>query len=539
MSKPLSISLAQYDFMVGDIDGNTEKIVQIAKQEAQKGADLVVFSELSVVGYPPEDLLLRPSLKPRIDQALEKILEASKEVALIVGFPFYEGGKLYNCSAFFANGQCLGKYFKQALPNYQVFDEKRYFKEGNSPLVINFKGHNIGLLICEDIWLDEPAQAYSELDVEHLICINASPYCQHRHSQRIAQVQKHTKKLGLNIFYVNQVGAQDELVFDGGSFVINKKGELCAQLPFFTPDCEQIQITSERLLPKSKFAPEPSHMESIYLSLIAGLKGYVNKNGFKQVLVGLSGGIDSALTLAIAVDALGAENVRAIMMPFTYTSAMSKEDAEAQANCLGVQYESIPIEPMYQSFMQSLDDEFRHTKTDITEENLQARIRGVLLMAVSNKTGAMVIPTGNKSEFAVGYSTLYGDMVGGFALLKDVYKTQVYELANYRNQQSQAIPQRVIDRAPSAELAEDQKDEDSLPAYDVLDEILTRYIEQDLSAQEIIGQGFNQEEVYKVLRLVDISEYKRQQAAIGVRISERGFGKDRRYPITNGWKIGI
>lgn len=539
MSDLLSITIAQCNLMVGDITGNTEKIIQVARDQVKNGADLVVFPELCITGYPPEDLLLRQSISRRVQDALEQIKEASKEVALIVGFPFYQNNKLYNCAGFFAGGECLGKYFKHALPNYQVFDEKRYFNAGTSPLVVDFKGHKIGLLICEDIWFYEPVNACANAGAQHLICINASPYCKARHQQRVTQVQKHAQSLGLDIFYVNQVGGQDELVFDGGSFVVNSQGVLCNQLPFFVPACENIQIKNQTLQPQSNLINIPSDIEAVYQALVLGLRDYVKKNGFKDVLLGLSGGIDSALTLVIAVDALGAEHVRAVMMPFAYTSEMSQEDAAQQAKWLGVDYQSIPIEPMYEAFMHGLKNEFSNYEKDITEENLQARIRGVLLMAISNKTGAMVISTGNKSEVAVGYSTLYGDMVGGYALLKDVYKMQVYELANYRNQQSLAIPQRVIERPPSAELSPDQKDEDSLPPYEVLDAILTRYIERDLSAQAIIDEGFNQEEVYKVLRLVDVNEYKRQQAAIGARISERGFGKDRRYPITNGWKIGI
>lgn len=539
MSHCLSVVLAQCNFMLGDITSNTDKIIQTAKQHAQKGADLVVFSELALIGYPPEDLLLRASLKPRIEQALERILAVSHEVALIVGIPHFSAGKLYNGAAFFAAGKCLGVYAKQALPNYQVFDEKRYFSAGDTPLVIPFKGQHIGLLVCEDIWQNQPIEQAVQQGADSLICINASPFCQHRHKQRVTQVSQHSKQYALPILYVNQVGAQDELIFDGGSFATDATGEQVMQMAFFQEDAKLLRLQAGKLRCSEPLATVLSPIAMLYAALVLALKDYVNKNGFKQVLLGLSGGIDSALTLALAVDALGKERVRAIMLPFTYTSNMSQQDAQAQATLLGVDYQSISIEPMYQAFMHSLSEEFAHTQTDTTEENLQARIRGVLLMAVSNKTGAMVVPTGNKSEMAVGYATLYGDMVGGYALLKDVYKTQVYALANYRNSLGDAIIQRVIERPPSAELAPEQKDEDSLPPYERLDAILEAYLEQDLSADAIVSQGFNRQEVYQVLRLVDINEYKRRQAAVGARVSVRGFGKDRRYPITNGWQLGV
>ncbi|ASP38927.1 NAD+ synthase [Bacterioplanes sanyensis] len=563
MSQSLTIHMAQINYHVGDIDGNVERICAAAHQAAGQGGDVLVCTELAVTGYPPEDLLLRPSLTLRVEKALQRIAEASHDIAIVVGYPWQQDGKLYNAAGFFWQGQCMGQYFKQELPNYQVFDEKRYFSAGSEPQVINFKGHRIGLTVCEDIWFDTPMDASVAAGAELIVNLNASPFHQNKRGERQQQVGRHATRHQCPVLYVNQVGGQDELVFDGHSFAIDQQGRCAVQLPGWRemvasvvwdgqtlsagascsigPDSNEPDSNeSEWSEPEwNKSEPSESELSELYSALVLGVRDYVNKNRFPGVVLGLSGGIDSALTLAIAVDALGAERVKAVMMPFTYTSDMSKSDAEQQARSMGVRYESISIEPMYREFMQALAPAFAGADVDTTEENLQSRCRGVLLMAMSNKTGAMVLTTGNKSEMAVGYATLYGDMAGGYGALKDVYKTKVFALARYRNSLGEVIPERVITRPPSAELAPDQKDEDSLPAYEVLDDILQRYIENDDSADDIIRAGFDAEVVHRVLRLVDINEYKRRQAPIGVRVTRRGFGRDRRYPVTNGWRPGL
>ncbi len=540
MSQSLTIALAQHNFLVGDISGNGQRIVEAAQQAQQQGAQLVVFSELAVTGYPPEDLLLRPSLQPRVEEALQQIAAASHNIAIAVGFPWREQGKLYNCAGVWYQGECLGRYAKQCLPNYQVFDEQRYFSAGDQPCVIDLLGHRIGLTVCEDVWHQGPVEQSVVAGAEMILNLNASPFHLGKHGERLTLLQQHARSQNVPLLYVNQVGGQDELVFDGGSFAVAADGERVLQMPSFSESLALVNYHSGKLQAVSAQSAEPdSELASLYQALVLGVRDYVNKNRFKGVLLGLSGGIDSALTLAIAVDALGAERVQAVMMPFTYTSGMSKEDAAEQAETMGVRYQSISIEPMYREFMAALAGEFAGLPVDTTEENLQSRCRGVLLMAMSNKSGYMVLTTGNKSEMAVGYATLYGDMAGGYGALKDVYKTKVFALAEYRNSISPVIPQRVIDRPPSAELAPDQKDEDSLPPYPVLDAILERYIERDMSAEAIISAGFTRDDVLRVLRLVDVNEYKRRQAPIGVRVTQRGFGRDRRYPVTNGWKAGI
>jgi NAD+ synthase (glutamine-hydrolysing) len=418
--------------------------------------------------------------------------------------------------------------------------EQRYFRAGDQPCVIDLLGHRIGLTVCEDVWHQGPVEQSVVAGAEMILNLNASPFHLGKHGERLTLLQQHARSQNVPLLYVNQVGGQDELVFDGGSFAVAADGERVLQMPSFSESLALVNYHSGQLQAVSAQSAEPdSELASLYQALVLGVRDYVNKNRFKGVLLGLSGGIDSALTLAIAVDALGAERVQAVMMPFTYTSGMSKEDAAEQAETMGVRYQSISIEPMYREFMAALAGEFAGLPVDTTEENLQSRCRGVLLMAMSNKSGYMVLTTGNKSEMAVGYATLYGDMAGGYGALKDVYKTKVFALAEYRNSISPVIPQRVIDRPPSAELAPDQKDEDSLPPYPVLDAILERYIERDMSAEAIISAGFTRDDVLRVLRLVDVNEYKRRQAPIGVRVTQRGFGRDRRYPVTNGWKAGI
>ena len=538
----LRVVMAQLDFLVGDIPGNTRKVIDAAhRAEKELAADIVVFPELCLTGYPPEDLLLRPSMDLRISEALETLQSEPLGPAIVVGAPVRQDRLLYNAALVIDQGRITGRYFKRFPPNYQVFDEKRYFAEGREVLVQDIRGAPVGLTVCEDIWTDGPVEEAAAQGAKLILNINASPYDIGKQVRRKALLERKSGENRVAIAYVNLVGGQDELVFDGGSMAFDHSGVLCAEAPQFSEGLFPVDLVCEHhcqpvALPA---IPEPSVEENVYRALVLGVRDYVNKNGFKSVVLGLSGGIDSAVTLAVAVDALGADRVRAVMMPFRYTSDMSIEDAELEAQVLGVQYDVFSIEPMYDAFMATLAAPFEGTTPDTTEENLQARLRAVLLMSLSNKFGALVLTTGNKSEMAVGYSTLYGDMAGGFDVLKDVPKTLVFKLAWYRNRVSPVIPERVITRPPSAELAPDQKDEDSLPGYDVLDQILNLYVERDLSADAIVAQGFNREDVDRVVRLVDINEYKRRQAPIGVRITERGFGKDRRYPITNGWKSGM
>jgi NAD+ synthase (glutamine-hydrolysing) len=544
-----SIALAQVNFKVGDIDGNVQLIanaVADAKtQHAQSDAALmVVFSELALIGYPPEDLLLRPSLQHRIEDALQQVANISSDVAIVVGYPWHKDGQLFNMAGVWSDGKQIAQYAKRCLPNYQVFDEQRYFAAGDEICVFDWQGHKVGLTVCEDIWHEHPIEESKAAGAELMVNINASPFHAGKLQQRHELLGNHAKAHQLPIVYVNQVGAQDELVFDGGSFVVDAEGTLAVTLAEHESLVKLVDFDENLAIKNSKVVPEKTELASIYDTLVLGVRDYIEKNGFKGIVLGLSGGIDSALTLAIAVDAIGKDRVEAVMMPFKYTSSMSMEDAKLEADALGVSYKILPIEPMYDSFMHALEDEFSGLARDTTEENLQARCRGVMLMAISNKKGYMVITTGNKSEMAVGYATLYGDMVGGYSALKDVYKTIVFQLSRYRNEvaaeqgESEIIPDRVITRPPSAELAPDQVDEDSLPPYDILDQVLEYYIEGDMSVDAIIAKGFDREEVTRVTRLVDLSEYKRRQAPVGVRITSRGFGRDRRYPITNGWKAG-
>lgn len=537
----LRVVMAQLDFLVGDIPGNTRAVIDAAQRaHAEHGADVVVFPELCLTGYPPEDLLLRPSLDLRVNEALETLRQASLAPAIVVGAPLRQGGLLYNAAVVIDEGAITGRYFKRFPPNYQVFDEKRYFAEGRDTLVMTIRGMPVGITVCEDLWSDGPVEDAAAAGAQLIFNLNASPYDIDKQARRKALLERKSRENRVSIVYVNLVGGQDELVFDGGSMVFDHSGHLDVEVPQFEEGLFPVDFLCEHhCQPISQPVPaEPSLEANVYRALVLGVRDYVNKNGFRSVVLGLSGGIDSAVTLAVAVDALGPERVRAVMMPFRYTSGMSLEDAEAEAVALGVQYDVYSIEPMYDAFMAALSKPFEGTTPDTTEENLQARLRGVLLMSLSNKFRSLVLTTGNKSEMAVGYSTLYGDMAGGFDVLKDVPKTLVFQLAWYRNTLSAVIPERVITRPPSAELAPDQKDEDSLPGYDVLDQILNLYVERDFSADAIVAEGFERQDVERVTRLVDINEYKRRQAPIGVRITERGFGKDRRYPITNGWKIG-
>ncbi|WP_375193585.1 NAD+ synthase [Marinobacter sp.] len=540
-AKKLKVVMAQLDFLVGDIPGNTALVIEATRRAStEHQADIVVFPELCLTGYPPEDLLLRPSLDLRVAEAIEQLRAEKLEPAMVIGAPLREGALLYNGAVVIEGGEITGRYFKRFPPNYQVFDEKRYFAEGSETLNMEIRGVPVGITVCEDIWKEGPVEDCAAAGARLILNLNASPYDIDKRARRKALLEAKSRDNRVSIVYVNLVGGQDELVFDGGSMVFDHSGVLMAEAPQFEEGLYPVEFLCEHhCQPVSRPRPEePSLEANVYRALVTGVRDYVNKNGFKSVVLGLSGGIDSAVTLAVAVDALGKERVRAVMMPFRYTSSMSLEDAEAEAVALGVQYDVFSIEPMYDAFMAALAEPFEGTRPDTTEENLQARLRGVLLMSLSNKFGSLVLTTGNKSEMAVGYSTLYGDMAGGFDVLKDVPKTLVFRLANYRNSLSQVIPERVITRPPSAELAPDQKDEDSLPGYDVLDQILNLYVERDFSADAIVAEGFDRADVERVIRLVDINEYKRRQAPIGVRITERGFGKDRRYPITNGWKSG-
>lgn len=537
----LHLQLAQINTLVGDIPGNTAQVLQLARAavQAPQVPDAIIFPELTLTGYPPEDLLLRPSLGLRVERALAELMAAKLPVALVVGYPRLRDGQLYNMAGVIEGGELIAEYAKQCLPNIQVFDEKRYFTQGDTPCVFTLKGVPTALSICEDIWHPEPMAQARAAGAQLMLNLNASPYHMGKQREREAVVASRAREGNMPVVYVNLLGGQDELVFDGGSFVADAQGNIGFRAPNYQAGVFALTLnaTTGECSPTS-LAAVSDDLASAYDALVLGLRDYVHKNRFKGVILGLSGGIDSALTLAIAVDALGADKVEAVMMPFRYTSELSKDDAADEAARLGVRYRSIGIEPMYEAFMAALADEFAGSTRDTTEENLQARCRGVLLMALSNKKGYLVLTTGNKSEVAVGYCTLYGDMAGGFDVLKDVPKTLVFALSRYRNSISEVIPESVITRPPSAELAPDQKDEDSLPPYDILDQILALYIEEDESAEAIIARGFAREQVERVLRLVDVNEYKRRQAAIGTRITPRGFGRDRRYPITSGWKLG-
>ncbi|MCA1769613.1 MAG: NAD+ synthase [Halomonas sp.] len=513
----LTLVMAQLDPLVGDIPGNTDRAIEAVREaRIEHGADIVVLPELFLTGYPPEDLLLRPSMETRLRAARTRMAEkVVRDVLVIVGYPGRREGQTWNLAGALCNGEWLGEYAKQALPNYQVFDEQRYFAAGNQPLVLDHKGLKLGLLICEDLWDEAPARQAKAAGAQLLVSLNASPFHQDKPAERLRLLEARAAEVGLPIVYVNMIGGQDELVFDGGSACVDAGGELLVQAPHWQVGLMPVQLVEEegRWLPRpGETEPEVEPEENLYCALVTGLRDYVNKSGFKGVVLGLSGGIDSALSLAIAVDALGPQRVHAVMMPYHYTADISREDAAQQAEMLGVAYEVMPIEPMVEAFMATLASTFEGTQRDTTEENLQSRCRGVLLMAISNKKGLMVLTTGNKSEMAVGYATLYGDMVGGYNAIKDVYKSWVYRLARWRNTQSPAIPERVIERPPSAELAPDQQDSDSLPDYDVLDAILVCYIEGDMSAETIIEAGFDRDDVYKVVRLVDRCEYKRRQA---------------------------
>jgi len=531
----LRIVLAQLNFTVGDIEGNCEKMLSALLQARAEQADCVVFSELATIGYPPEDLLYRSHVFERIDRTIARLAQASVGIVTVVGTPLMQQGDLYNAALVLRDGEIATQYFKNQLPNYNVFDEKRYFKEGRDACVFDLAGVSVALTICEDIWWSQPIATAKQAGAELVLNINASPFHIDKQLERHQSLRQRVTETGLPIAYLNQTGGQDELVFDGQSFAINSDKEIVFSAPAFIEGIYTLEFDRQQHGFRKQASVETIESNAaVYQALTYGLQDYVRKNRFKGGLIGLSGGIDSALALTLAVDALGPDRVHAVMMPSPYTSQMSLDDAAELAANLGVRYSVISIESLYDQFLDVLAEPFAGAAADTTEENIQARIRGLLLMALSNKTGYMLISTGNKSEMAVGYATLYGDMAGGFAPLKDVLKTKVFALANYKNDDVEIIPQRIIDRPPSAELAPDQKDEDSLPPYPELDRILELFIEYDFSRSDIIEQGFDQAVVARVINMVFRSEYKRRQAPPGIKISKRSFGRDRRYPITSG-----
>ncbi|MDD1622285.1 MAG: NAD+ synthase [Methylococcaceae bacterium] len=531
----LKIALAQLNFTVADIRANTAKIIAAVEQAKHKLADVVVFPELCVTGYPPEDLLLRADF---IEQAQRAVMEIARQVhgiTVVIGYPQKHGHLLYNAAVVLGDGTVVAEYHKNALPNYGVFDEHRYFNAGHQLCLFDVKGSKLALTICEDIWQAGIIARNREAGADIILALNASPFHAGKVHQREEIICGQVKESEIPLVYVNQVGGQDELIFDGASFVADSNGEVIFRAAEFEEHLGIVEFVNGRPI-KTDIAPLYQPVISEYKALVLGIKDYVRKNGFQGAILGLSGGIDSALVLALAVDALGADQVEAVLMPSRYTQDMSVEDARLEAEALGVNYHALPIEPAVNAFGEMLAPLFAGSKKDTTEENIQARCRGVLLMAISNKQGKLLLTTGNKSEMSVGYATLYGDMAGGFAPLKDVYKLMVYRLSAYRNTLSPVIPERVITRAPSAELAPDQKDEDSLPPYAVLDPILMLYIEQDLSAEEILAQGYKLEDVNRAISLVDRNEYKRRQSPPGIRITPRAFGRDRRYPISSGYR---
>ncbi len=551
----LELSVAQLNFTVGDMAGNARKIIDAARTAYARGVRLLLTPELSICGYAAEDLFLRASFIAACDQAMDVVRHALadlKGMHVVVGHPSGHDERTrsvavslrFNMASVLCEGKVVASYAKRELPNYQVFDERRYFKPGSVPCVFEVQGIKVGLLICEDAWFEQPAQETKAAGAQVLAVINASPFHMGKAQEREDKMRERCLATNLPLVYAHLVGGQDEVVFEGRSFALQASGDMAGRAKGFAEDELQITLQSEgaQLLLQSSIAPLPTALAEVWDALVLGVRDYLGKNRFPGALIGLSGGIDSAVVLAIAVDALGPENVRCVMMPSPYTADISLVDARDMAQRMGVRYDEKSIVPMFDAFLQTLQADFLGMPLDATEENIQARIRGTLLMALSNKHGAMVLTTGNKSEMATGYCTLYGDMAGGFAVIKDVAKTLVYQLATWRNQHdpygrgASPIPERIITRPPSAELRPDQTDQDSLPPYEVLDAILSRYMEQDQSAQEIVAAGFALADVEKVTRLIRLNEYKRRQAPIGIRITHRGFGKDWRYPITSHFR---
>lgn len=531
MTQQLVLGVAQLNLWVGDIEGNVGKIIAAARKARDElHADLVACSELSLIGYPPDDLLLRTAMPERIEMGVRQLLDEVQGITLVFGLPEYADGTIYNAAYVIRDGRIIARYRKQQLPNYGVFDERRHFRPGHAPCVFDLKGRKIGLTICEDIWFPQPAAQARDAGAELLININASPFNIGKSADRRRILDLRVAETGLPVVYVNCVGGQDEVVFDGDSCAVRADGSVAFAAPLFEEGVFPVSVEGGRLQGTQR--AEQTNDAITYVALVQAVRDYVNRNGFPGALIGMSGGIDSALVAAIATDALGPERVWGVSMPSRYTADMSNDDARIQAERMGIKYSRLPIEPAFQAFAQTLAPEFAGRSVDVTEENLQSRSRGVLLMALSNKFGHVVLPTGNKSEMAVGYATLYGDMCGGFAPIKDVYKTLVYRLCRYRNTLGEVIPERVITRPPSAELRPDQKDSDSLPPYEVLDPILEAYVEAQLSIPEIVKQGFAEADVKRVAALVRRSEYKRRQAAPGPKVTRCSFGRERRYPIT-------
>ena len=539
----MRIALAQINPTVGDAPGNADRIIRRIEEARRQGARLLVTPELALSGYPPEDLLFHRGFRRRIEEGLARLADAARGIDLLVGYPEYSGGVLFNSAAWLRDGHRVANYRKQRLPNYQVFDEKRYFTPGESAVAVELDGVRVAPIICEDVWHVEPAASARSAGADICLALNASPYQQGKQAEREANMALRARETGMPFVYLNLVGGQDELVFDGHSFAVDAGGRVVHRAPAFEESLSCVDVTlgegPAKIEPES-LAPLPGAEESVYRAIVTAVRDYVGKNHFSNVVLGLSGGVDSALVLAIACDALGASHVHAVMLPSRYTSSMSEKDATLMARGLGVRFSIIPIEGMFQAALAALEREFKGRTPDSTEENLQARCRGIVLMGISNKLGCMLLTTGNKSEMAVGYATLYGDMAGGYAPIKDCSKTLVYRLARWRNGQgaTAVIPQRIIDRPPTAELRENQLDSDSLPPYDVLDPILEAFIEDDRSVDEIVEKGFDRATVTRVLELVKRNEYKRRQAPPGVRVSGRAFGRDWRYPITSGYRPG-
>jgi NAD+ synthase (glutamine-hydrolysing) len=534
--------MAQLNLVVGDVDGNTSRIVAAATAARDEHrADVVLVPELAVSGYPPEDLLFHSGMRLQVGRSLERLKQEVRGINLIAGYPEYDGTRIFNSAVVIRDGAVIANHRKACLPNYRVFDEKRYFTPGTDPTVIELNGIRAGVLVCEDVWDAAPARQARDAGAQVLLIINASPYEVDKQTQREQEIcRARTGETGVPLVFVNLVGGQDELVFDGNSFAMDANGKVTTRAPAFAEDLYPVDLATDgagavRLLP-GNVAPLQGQEESVYGALVQGTRDYVDKHRFPGAVLGLSGGVDSALTLVLAVDALGADRVHSVAMPSRYTSQMSKDDAAQQAKWLKVKHSVISIEGMFEATLAALKDEFAGRAPDAAEENIQARCRGVLLMGISNKTGKMLLTTGNKSEMAVGYATLYGDMAGGFAPIKDCSKLLVYRLCAWRNARSRVIPARVIERAPSAELRYEQKDTDSLPPYEILDPILEAFIEEDLSVDQIAARGFDRATVGRILDLVKRNEYKRRQAPPGVRVSGRAFGRDWRYPITNGYK---
>jgi len=538
MSSNVKVAVAQINCSVGDFEGNCRKIVEAAARAVAEGAHVLVTPELSLTGYPPEDLLLRRAFYAACDSALQRLavqLLEYPELAVVVGHPLAREGLRFNAASVLQGGVVVGTYCKHDLPNYDVFDEQRYFTPDNRPFVFDVNGTLFGVNICEDTWFHYAPECAQAAGAQVLLVLNASPFHLGKQVQRLQTMRGNVSHFGLPLVYANLTGGQDELVFDGASFVLAADGTLVAMAPYFDEAVLVVEFVDGAPQPAS-IAAEPSLEALAYQALVLGVRDYVGKNGFPGALIGLSGGVDSALTLAIAVDALGADRVRAVMMPSQFTAPMSLEDAAALARNLGVRHDVLPIKPPFDAFLSTLAEEFRGLPWDTTEENLQARIRGTLLMALSNKYGAIVLTTGNKSETAVGYSTLYGDLAGGFAVIKDILKTLVYRLCRYRNSITDVIPERILTRAPSAELKAGQTDQDSLPEYEVLDAIITRYMQEGESIADIVEGGFDEGVVRQVVRMIRSSEYKRRQSPVGIRVTHRSFGRDWRYPITNRFR---